>query len=118
MRRLGFLLIAVTLAATGCASKAKTTTAARPTPPPPARASGVDVTGKWAGKWIGYGIVDVPRNEDATAELVQRGSHGFGRLMLDGTGAAESVPLSLRRAGLTGARVQFDISGRNLTMTH
>src|SRR5262249_40672123 len=111
MRRLGFLLIAVTLAATGCASKAKTTTAARPTPtpPPPARASGVDVTGKWAGKWIGYGIVDVPRNEDATAELVQRGSHGFGRLVLDGSGAAEAVPISLRRAGLTDARVQFDI---------
>src|SRR5262249_28641282 len=60
----------------------------------------------------------IPRNEDATAELYQRGSHGYGRLVFEGTDAAESVPISLRRGGLTGARVQFDLSGNSLTMKH
>src|SRR5712691_630209 len=117
MRRLGLLMIAVTLATAGCSSKARTTMTP-PAPPKPVRASGVDVTGKWAGKWIGYGIVDIPRNEDASAELIQRDSRGFGRLVFEGTGAAEAVPISLRHGGLTGARVQFDISGRSLTMRH
>jgi hypothetical protein len=125
MRRLGFVLIAVTLAATGCASK-KTATAPTVRPPrlspdalkPPPVNTGVDISGKWAGKWFGYGIVDIPRNEDATAELIQRGSHGYGRLVFEGTDAAESVPISLRRGGLTGARVQFDVSGKSVTMKH
>jgi len=85
---------------------------------PPVSSDRLDVSGKWAGKWIGYGIVDIPRNEDATAELYQRGSHGYGRLVFEGTDAAESVPISLRRGGLTGARVQFDLSGNSLTMKH
>jgi peptidoglycan-associated lipoprotein len=125
MRRLGFVLIAVTLAATGCASK-KTATAPTVRPPrlspdalkPLPVNTGVDISGKWAGKWFGYGIVDIPRNEDATAELIQRGSHGYGRLVFEGTDAAESVPISLRRGGLTGARVQFDVSGKSVTMKH
>lgn len=125
MRRIGFVLIAVTIAATGCASK-KMATAPTVSPPrlspdalrPPVNTGRVDVTGKWVGKWIGYGIVDIPRNEDATAELLQRGSHGYGRLVFDGADAAESVPISLRRGGLTGARVQFDVSGNSLTMKH
>jgi peptidoglycan-associated lipoprotein len=120
MRRIGLVMIAVTLVATGCSSRApKRTTATAPPPSPPPVSSGrLDVSGKWAGKWIGYGIVDIPRNEDATAELYQRGSHGYGRLIFEGTDAAESVPISLRRGGLTGARVQFDVSGTSLTMKH
>jgi peptidoglycan-associated lipoprotein len=114
-------MIAVALVAAGCASRtSRTTTASAPavTPPPVVKSGGVDVSGKWAGKWIGYGIVDIPRNEDAAAELLQRGSHGYGRLIFEGADAAESVPISLRRGGLTGARVQFDISGNDLTMKH
>jgi len=123
MRRIGVLIIAVTLVATGCASsKSRTATAPPVSPappsPPPVTSGRVDVSGKWAGKWIGYGIVDLPRNEDASAELMQRGSHGYGRLVFEGADAAESVPISLRRGGLTGARVQFDISGNDLTMKH
>src|SRR5712692_8677000 len=79
MRRIGLLMIAVALVAAGCASRtSRTTTASAPpvTPPPVVKSGGVDVSGKWAGKWIGYGIVDIPRNEDAAAELLQRGSHG------------------------------------------
>ena len=120
MRRLALLMIAVTLVATGCSSRApkRPLATAPPVIAPPVSSDRMDVSGKWAGKWIGYGIVDIPRNEDATAELYQRGSHGYGRIIFDGAQAAESVPISLRRGGLTGARVQFDISGSSLTMKH
>jgi len=120
MRRLALLMIAVTLVATGCSSRApkRPMATARPVSAPPVSSDRMDVSGKWAGKWIGYGIVDIPRNEDATAELYQRGSHGYGRIIFDGAQAAESVPISLRRGGLTGARVQFDLSGSSLTMKH
>ena len=120
MRRLALLMIAVTLVATGCSSRApkRPLATAPPVSAPPVSSDRMDVSGKWAGKWIGYGIVDIPRNEDATAELYQRGSHGYGRIIFDGAQAAESVPISLRRGGLTGARVQFDISGSSLTMKH
>ena len=120
MRRLALLMIAVTLVATGCSSRApkRSMATAPPVIAPPVSSDRMDVSGKWAGKWIGYGIVDIPRNEDATAELYQRGSHGYGRIIFDGAQAAESVPISLRHGGLTGARVQFDISGSSLTMKH
>ncbi|OLE41728.1 MAG: peptidoglycan-associated lipoprotein [Candidatus Rokubacteria bacterium 13_1_20CM_2_68_19] len=120
MRRLALLMIAVTLVATGCSSRApkRPLATAPPVSAPPVSSNRMDVSGKWAGKWIGYGIVDIPRNEDATAELYQRGSHGYGRIVFDGADAAESVPISLRHGGLTGARVQFDISGSSLTMKH
>ena len=120
MRRLALLMIAVTLVATGCSSRApkRPLATAPPVIAPPVSSDRMDVSGKWAGKWIGYGIVDIPRNEDATAELYQRGSHGYGRIIFDGAQAAESVPISLRRGGLTGARVQFDLSGSSLTMKH
>ncbi|OLB10694.1 MAG: peptidoglycan-associated lipoprotein [Candidatus Rokubacteria bacterium 13_2_20CM_69_10] len=120
MRRLALLMIAVTLVATGCSSRApkRSMATAPPVIAPPVSSNRMDVSGKWAGKWIGYGIVDIPRNEDATAELYQRGSHGYGRIVFDGADAAESVPISLRHGGLTGARVQFDISGSSLTMKH
>lgn len=120
MRRLALLMIAVTLVATGCSSRApkRPMATAPPVSAPPVSSDRMDVSGKWAGKWIGYGIVDIPRNEDATAELYQRGSHGYGRIVFDGADAAESVPISLRRGGLTGARVQFDLSGSSLTMKH
>jgi peptidoglycan-associated lipoprotein len=106
MRRLE-LLIAVALVASGCA-------AATQSKNPPA----VDLSGQWRGRWIGYGIVDIPRNEPAFADLVQRGGHGRGRLVLDNANASESVPVPLRRAGLTGSRVEFDVSGDRVTMRH
>jgi peptidoglycan-associated lipoprotein len=106
MRRLG-LLVAV-LALTGCATMMKGA-------PKPAA---VDVSGRWVGNWIGYGILDIPREELATADFTQRGSQGEGWLALDNTGAAEGVPISIRRAGLGGSRVRFDVSGSDVVMTH
>src|SRR3989442_13701120 len=115
MRRIGLLMIAVTLVATGGPSRRAggTTATAPPGIAPPVSSGRLDVSGKWAGKWIGYGIVDIPRNEDASAELVQRGSHGYGRLVFEGTSAAEAVPIPLRRGGLTGAPRQVDVARNN-----
>lgn len=108
MRRLG-LAVVLALVATGCASTASRTPMKRP---------GVDVSGHWTGRWFGYGIVDIPREEDVTADLTQNGRRGYGLLVLDGVNAAEEVPISLRRAGSTGVRVMLRVSGSNVVIEH
>ena len=57
MRRLALLMIAVTLVATGCSSRApkRPMATAPPVSAPPVSSDRMDVSGKWAGKWIGYG---------------------------------------------------------------
>jgi peptidoglycan-associated lipoprotein len=84
----------------------------------PREPASVDLTGRWSGSWEGYGILDIPREESVTAEFTQEGGRGYGRLSLEGTMAAETVPMSLRRAGLTGAPVLFDVSGNHVIVRH
>ncbi|MBI4594206.1 MAG: hypothetical protein HY728_08315, partial [Candidatus Rokubacteria bacterium] len=103
MRRRGLLGVGVALVAAGCMTTA-------PTKPP-----AVDVTGRWAGTWLGYGIVDIPREERATADLTQKGARGYGTLALSGTGAADSVPMAIRQVGSGGTRVTFEVSGSDVT---
>jgi len=104
MRRLG--LLAVVLALAGCATGAK--------PQPPA----VDVSGRWMGMWQGHGIDAIPREVEAMAELTQVGARGRGRIILEGTHSADSVPLALRHSGAGGTRVFFDVSGSEISMIH
>jgi peptidoglycan-associated lipoprotein len=106
MRQLGLLLAVLALA--GCTTT--TTTAARP----PA----VDVSGRWIGTWIGYGIIQIPRDESAIFDLTQHGATGEGLVVLDNTGGAEAVPLSIRHAGMSGVRVRFEVSGSDVVLTH
>jgi peptidoglycan-associated lipoprotein len=106
MRRLGLLMGLALL--TGCA------TAAPRTQIQPA----ADISGRWVGTWAGNGIFQIPREELAILEIEQEGNHARGRLMLDGTHAAESVPLTLRLAGATGVRVVADLSGREMIVKH
>jgi peptidoglycan-associated lipoprotein len=101
MRRRPILLLALSLLVAGCAAKPS-----------------VDVTGRWVGTWSGYGVTDVPRDEGVTLDLVQGGSVGEGRLIMDGTTAAVSVPTSIRDANMTGIRVVFDVSANRLRMQH
>jgi peptidoglycan-associated lipoprotein len=105
MRRLT-LALALTLLTTGCATTA-------PLQPP-----AVDVSGQWLGTWTGYGIVNIPRNEPARAELTQSGMRGHGRLVVENSNAAESVPRALRFAGLAGAPVNLVVSGTSVVLTH
>src|SRR2546422_5994431 len=131
MRRLGLLVVGLALAATGCA------TTSRPRP------AGVDVSGTWSGMWLGHGIIGVseelavfgtsagmtpratrsgivaiPRELPASVELIQNGKRGYGRIVLDGTAAAEAVPVATRVAGSTGARGGFQVSGSRPEMNH
>jgi len=113
MRRLGLLLMAVVLVATGCAT-ARTKTI---NPSPAGDSGNVDISGKWSGTWRGH-VMGIARTDDATADLLQQGRRGVGRLTLHTTNAATSVPPSLRNAGLTGVRVAFETSGDEVDMRH
>ena len=107
MRRLG-LLIGLALL-TGCATAAPKKVEIQPA---------ADVSGRWVGTWAGNGIFQIPREELAILDIQQDGNHARGRLMLDGTHAAEAVPLTLRLAGATGVRVVADLSGNEMVVRH
>lgn len=112
MRRVGLLLVAVALAAAGCG----TMQTAEPTATePPA----VDISGRWVGAWGGYDDVDgLARRDDATARLVQQGATGTGRLALHTTGVTQAMPETVLDAGLSGVRVEFEVSGSQVVMRH
>lgn len=79
----------------------------------------VDITGRWSGSWEGYGIFGIKRDDVASARFQQQeGGVGSGRLWLDGTLASESVPLSLRLAGLDGVPLFFDVNGDKVIVRH
>jgi peptidoglycan-associated lipoprotein len=77
-----------------------------------------DVEGRWTGTWSGPGVMNIPRDESIVLELTQNGRRGYGRLVLDGTNAAESVPLSVRLAGAAGTRVIFEVKGSEVVVKH
>jgi peptidoglycan-associated lipoprotein len=82
------------------------------------QAPSVDVTGRWEGTWIGSGGALVPRDEEVFLNLVQTGAGGTGRLVLNSTLSADSVPVVIRDSGMTGVRVLFDVSGNRIRMWH
>ncbi len=83
--------------------------AAANTPAPAVRADHpvrpADISGKWIGSWVGTGLFNSPRQENLTLDLAQKGEAGYGRMVLDGATAAESVPWDVRQQGLGGIRV-------------
>jgi peptidoglycan-associated lipoprotein len=81
-------------------------------------AASVDLTGPWSGVWEGYGILSIKRHDVATAKFTQIGDRGVGRLWLEGVLASESVPESLRMAGLAGVPVRFEVSGNHVVLRH
>ncbi|HEU4370658.1 MAG TPA: peptidoglycan-associated lipoprotein Pal [Methylomirabilota bacterium] len=81
-----------------------------------AEASETDISGRWKGNWTGTGLFHAIRDDALTLDLVQRGPVGHGRLVLEGTGAAEAVPQEIRLAGLWGTRVFADISRDKVTL--
>lgn len=73
------------------------------------------VAGRWSGSWSGYGILEIPREGAASAEL---GPDGQGRLILEGVSAAEDVPIAFRVAGTAGARVLVELAPGTVVMRH
>ena len=98
------MTLAVVLA--GCATAA---------PPQPASS---DLTGTWSGSWEGYGVAVIKRYDVASAQFTQDGDRGYGRFWLEGSLASESIPLSLRLAGLTGVPVFFYVDGDRVVLLH
>ena len=70
-----------------------------------------DISGRWTGSWIGAGLFHAVRQENLTLDMAQKGNAGYGRLVLDGTTAAESVPWEVRQQGLGGIRVFATVKG-------
>lgn len=94
------MLLAVVV--TGCATAAPET---------------VNVTGLWTGSWAGHGVFPMTREDVASLRLTQQDRGvGSGRFWIDGAIAAESVPLVIRLAGLTGVPVFFEVHGNQLVL--
>ena len=77
-----------------------------------------DLTGRWTGTWVGTGLFESPREDEVILELKQVGNAGYGRVVFDGSVAAESVPWIVRREGLAGARVSARIRGSRVQLKH
>jgi peptidoglycan-associated lipoprotein len=77
-----------------------------------------DISGHWSGSWVGTGLFKAVRQESLTMDITQRGNAGYGKLVLDGTAAAESVPWEVRQQGLGGIRVFATVSGSKVKLTH
>jgi peptidoglycan-associated lipoprotein len=108
------LLVLLTIVVMAC-------TMAGPTVMPAAAnsdASGADLSGRWTGKWAGTGLLMSPREDAVTLDLVHNGDLAYGRFVLEGTAAAESVPTSIRNAGLWGIRVRANVKRDKVTLRH
>src|SRR6059036_4122115 len=93
---------------------------AKPGGPPLAEnpATGTDISGRWTGSWVGTGLFNAVRQENLLLEVAQRGDAGYGRMVIDGATAAESVPWLVRQQGLGGIRVFATISGSKVKLIH
>jgi peptidoglycan-associated lipoprotein len=80
--------------------------------------AGADIAGRWIGSWSGTGLFNSPREDNLTVDLAQKGDIGYGRFLLDGSIAAESVPQEIRMQGMNGIRVFARVSGSNVRLTH
>ena len=63
-------------------------------------------------------MLAVYRADAVTLHLVQTGDVAYGRLVLDGATAAESVPVAVRNAGLWGIGVRAKVSRDKVTLRH
>jgi peptidoglycan-associated lipoprotein len=77
-----------------------------------------DIAGRWIGSWAGTGLFNSARQDNLTVDLAQKDDIGYGKLLLDGSIAAESVPPEIRMQGMGGIRVFARISGSNVRLTH
>src|SRR5437868_4873244 len=77
-----------------------------------------DIAGRWIGSWAGTGLFNSARQDNLTVDLAQRDDIGYGKLLLDGSIAAESVPPEIRMQGMGGIRVFARIAGSKVRLTH
>jgi peptidoglycan-associated lipoprotein len=77
-----------------------------------------DLSGRWTGTWSGTGLLMSPREDSAILELVQVGDTAYGRMVIDGAAAAESVAYEIRTAGLSGIRIWAKIRRDKVLIRH
>jgi peptidoglycan-associated lipoprotein len=109
------LMVASLSLLTACAT---TTNTGAPMPSALPVSMDSDVTGRWTGTWVGTGLFESPREDAVILEIKQVGVSGYGRMIFDGSTAAESVPWDVRREGLAGARVAATILGSEVHIRH
>jgi len=109
------LMVASLSLLTACATNSG---APMPSALPISSAAESDVTGRWMGTWIGTGLFESPREDAVILEIKQVGFAGYGRMIFDGSVAAESVPWDVRREGLSGARIAATIVGSQVRVKH
>ena len=107
-------LVLLTAAVAACSTGGQVATPDRAT----SGRSGADISGRWTGKWAGTGLLMAPREDAVTVELAQHGDVAYGRLVIEGANAAESVPVDIRYAGLWGIRVRGKVSRDKVTLRH
>ena len=110
MYRVTLFVLALSLGLAGCVT-AQPESVSAPAPT-------VDPSGQWAGVWYGYGINDIPRREPVKLDIRQSAGRGVGRLVMENTNAADSVPPILRFGGLAGAPVRVLVAGNEVTLMH
>src|SRR5437867_1815142 len=76
----------------------------------PAEVEGMDMTGRWRGRWVAHGPFGDRRESDAEMVFVQYGTTGTGRVKLADTVAAIGVPDIVRYFGTFGMPVNYRIS--------
>src|SRR5207244_11100792 len=76
--------------------------AAKATPVEPVEVQGMDLTGRWRGRWVAHGPFGDRRESEAEIVFVQYGTEGTGRVKLADTVAAIGVPDILRAFGHFG----------------
>jgi len=112
MRVLLSLLVLPLAAACSTMSPAPTPSASM------AETSGTGIGGRWVGHWTGAGLFDSYRVDDVTVDLVQEGDAAVGRIVMQGTTAAESVPEVLRRGGQWGNQVVARVAPNGVILRH
>jgi len=88
--------------------------AAKATPVEPVAVQGLDMTGRWRGRWVAHGPFGDRRESDAEIVFVQYGTEGTGRVKLADTVAAIGVPDILRYFGTFGMPVNYRITRREV----
>ena len=111
------MVASLSLLLTACATSTKTG-APKGSALPVASAAESDITGRWTGTWVGTGLFESPREDAVIFDVKQVGYAAYGRIIIDGSVAAESVPWDVRREGLSGARVSATVVGSQVHVKH
>jgi peptidoglycan-associated lipoprotein len=112
------LMVASLSLLTACATTTRNTAPPMGSALPVSSVAESDITGRWTGTWVGTGLFESPREDAVVLDIKQVGYAAYGRMVFDGSTAAESVPWEVRREGLSGARIAATVVGSQVRVKH